>query len=121
MTYPISFRKHVLSIREKEGLTLKHTAARFSVGIASLTRWVKRLEPRPAKTRKRKIDLAALAKDVELYPDAYQYERAARFSVTQKSIWPALKKLNVTYKKSLETPQGGRRQTAMLPKNYRSS
>lgn len=115
MTYSLDFRFHVLGVREKEGLTFVETSVRFCVGVASLTRWSKDLEPKPYPLRMYKIDLEALATDIELYPDAYQFERAERFGVRQNSIHQALKKLNVTYKKSPKTPEGERRQTAMLP------
>lgn len=106
MSHPVAFRRHVLLICEKEGLSFAETAERFSVGIASLKRWSKRLEPKPHIRRKiRKIDLEKLAQDVRDFPDAYQYERAARFGVTPKAIWQALRKLGVTYKKSLVHPK----------------
>ncbi|MGG2142792.1 IS630 transposase-related protein [Symbiopectobacterium sp. RP] len=38
-------------------------------------------------------------------PDAYQKERAERFGVCQKAIWQALKKLGLTYKKTLPHPK----------------
>ena len=113
MTYPVPFRRHVLSVREKEGLSFEETADRFSVGIASIKRWAKRLDPKPHERRKiRKIDPEKLAQDVRDHPDAYQYERAARFDVTPKSIWQALRKLGVTYKKSPDAPEGRRRRAA---------
>ena len=118
MTYPIKFRSHVLSIREKEGLSFEQTAERFGVGVASVVRWAKRLEPDQSKPRKRKIDMNALRQDVIDYPDAYQYERAARFGVATNAIWQALRKLGVTYKKSPQTSKSERRQTARLPKSH---
>ena len=36
--------------------------------------------------------------DVGLYPDAYQYERAERFGVSQRGIALALKRLGISYK-----------------------
>ena len=114
MTYPVRFGQHVLSIGKKEGLRLEETAQRFGVGRASLTRWLTRLEPDQLKPRQRKIDLEKLKRDVRDYPDAYQYERAARFVVATNAIWQALQELNLTYKKSAQTSEGGRRQTAYL-------
>ena len=99
MTYPVSFCRHILAIRDREGLTLEETLQRFGVGRASLTRWLSRLEPDQSKPRKRKINLEALRRDVQDYPDAHQYERAASFGVATNAIWQALKKIGVTYKK----------------------
>lgn len=102
MTHSVDFRRHVLCIKKKEGLTFEQTAKCFTVGIASLIRWNKTLTPKATReNRPRKLDLKALAKDVETNPDSYQYERALRFGVHQKTIWTGLRKLNVTYKKSL--------------------
>ena len=117
MTYPVKFRRHVLAFREKEGLTFEQTAQRFNVGIASLTRWSKDLEPKVYVRVKRKLCLKKLSEDVERYPDAYQSERAVRLGVCQKSIWQALRQIGVTYKKSLTPSQGGRRQTYSLPEH----
>lgn len=116
MTYPIKFREHVLSIRNKERLTLEETSKRFKIGRASLTRWLNRIVPNPAKTRYRKIDMVALKQDVIDFPDAYLQERAERFNVTVSSLHTALKRLGVSYKKNSKTPQSERRRKAYLPK-----
>jgi len=115
MSYPLKFRLHVLGVREKEGLSLAATATRFQVGVSSLVRWLKHPEPRQSGRRRGKIDMAALAQDVEMFPDAYQFERAERFGVCQKAIWQALRRLEITYKKSLTAPESERRRTAVLP------
>ena len=119
MSYPISFRQHALSVREKEELTFDEASARFCVGIASLKRCSKRISPKPHERKKvRKLDLDKLRQDVLDHPDDYQSERAARFGVCQKSIWQALRKLGVTHKKSDAASQSGRRCTAVLPREY---
>lgn len=116
MSYSIDFRRHVLSVRAQEGLSFAQAAGRFSVGIASLKRWSKRLEPKPYDRKTfRKLDPEELAQDVRDHPDAYQYERAARFKVTPKAIWQALRKLGVTYKKIPDAPKSERRRTTYLP------
>ena len=112
MTYSIDFRRKVLSIREKEGLTLKEVASRFDVGVASVMRWAKRVVPQANRNKPAtKIDMEALAKDVEENPDSYQYERAERFCVSRTCIRKALRRLGVTYKKKSSASQGVSRGT----------
>ena len=118
MTYSSDFRRKVLSVREKEGLTIAQVAARFDVGVASVVRWLKQPEPKVHGYRRRKIDMDALARDIEKYPDAYQSERAARFGVHQNAIFHALKKLKISYKKNADASQSKRRRTAYLPDDY---
>ena len=114
MAYSLDFRRKVLSVREKEGLTIAEVAARFDVGMASVTRWVKNIHRKPQGFRQRKIDLEVLRQDVRDYPDAYQYERAKRLGVAQNAIFLALQKLGITYKKNSEASQSRRKRTAHL-------
>lgn len=100
MTYSLDFRKKVLSVKDKEELTIKETAQRFDIGVASVVRWSSRLEPCLTRNKPAtKIDREALMKDVGMYPDAYQYERAARLNVSQHGICDALKRLKISHKK----------------------
>ena len=116
MTYPISFRRKVLSIREKEGLTIAQVAERFCVGVASVTRWIKTPDPRTTRNKpSTRIDMEILAQDVKDHPDAYQYERAKRPGVSTQGINHALRRLGVTYKKNSTPPKGQRRRAAHLP------
>ena len=116
MTYSLDFRQKVLSVRVRDELTFDQVSARFSVGVASVVRWSNSPDIKPyVRVKHRKIDPDLLAQDVEKYPDAYQFERAERFGVCQKAIWSALRRLGVTYKKSIKASQGERRQTALLP------
>lgn len=115
MTYPSSFRRKVLFVREKEDLTIAEVANRFSVGIASVTRWIKNPEPKLTRDKPAtKIDMEVLAQDVQDYPDAYQYERARRLGVSEKGIGHALRRMGVSYKKNVDTPPQVRRRTAYL-------
>ena len=64
MTYGVEFRCQVLLVREREGLTFAETCERFSVGVASLTRWTRHVEPKaPREGGPRKIDLEKLMRD----------------------------------------------------------
>lgn len=118
MTYSSDFRRKVLSVRDKEGLTIAAVATRFSVGIASVTRWIK--NPVAKQTRNKpatKIDMEALAQDVIDHPDAYQYERARRLGVSEKGIGHALRRMGLSYKKNSKTSKSERRRTAYFPNN----
>ena len=100
MTYSIDFRQKVLLIKEQEGLTQAETALRFGIGVASITRWNKQLEPQRTRSKPAtKLDREALKQDLDNCPDAYQYERAARLGVCQRAIGNALKRLKVSHKK----------------------
>jgi transposase len=84
MTHSLDFRHKVLYVRTQLGLTVKETAARFQIGVATVSRWLRRIEVQPCQRRHRKIDKAALIQDIKDAPDAYPYERAARFGVCPK-------------------------------------
>ena len=109
MTYPIEFRKKVLEVKKEKILTTEETAERFCIGKATVTRWKKCLETKVYVVKKRKLALEKLTEDVEKYPDSYQYERAKRLGVGQSAIHEGLKKLNITYKKKLQTSQSVQR------------
>jgi transposase len=122
MSYDIKFRRHVLKVREEEGLSLEEVAERFGIGKQSVYNWTKRLEEKKKRDKPAtKIDMAALIRDVKEYPDAYQYERANRLNVSQTGIHDALKRLGVTYKKNSQSSQSGQRKAiCVLPKSTRA-
>lgn len=94
---------------------MEETAQRFGVGIASLARWLKNIVPQETRDKPAtKIDMVALAHDVEAHPDAYQYERAQRLNVCTQCINCALRRLGVTYKKNAAASKGKRRRAAHL-------
>lgn len=100
MTYPLKFRQHLLSVKESEGLSLKATSERFFVGVASLSRWIRKIEPQTTRHKPAtKLDMDALAEDVRVDPDADQRERAVRFGVSPACIQFAMKRLRITHKK----------------------
>ena len=116
--YDIRFRRKVLEIREKEGLSIRAVAKRFGISFRSVMSWLQRLDPilkrqKPAT----KLDMAALAEDVRRYNDAFHRERAERLGVSAGCIAAGLRRLKVTYKKKPVSSEGVRRRTAILPKN----
>lgn len=117
MTYSLDFRKKVLKIRQQEGLSIEAVAIRFGVGKASVMRWLIELEPKKNRNKSpTKIDMDALKKDIENYPDSYQYERAQRLGASTSGISWALKRLDVTYKKNTHSSQNRRRKALIVSK-----
>ena len=107
MAYSKHFRKKVLKYRRDKDATIEETAKYFHIGTASIVRWVHKPEPQKTRYRKpTKIPDDVLRKDVEQYPDSYQYERAQRLGVSESGIFNALKRLKITYKKNTSSSKG---------------
>ncbi len=114
MTYSLDFRRHVLKVKTEEELTYEEASSRFKIGKASLVRWNKELEPKLHRNKPAtKLDMEQLKADVAAHPDSDYYERAKRLGVSKNGIYWALKRLGVSYKKNLESPES-RRRTAFL-------
>ena len=108
MTYSTDFRRKVLEIKERDGLSFEQSAALFGVGKSSVRRWTERLEPCRSRNKPAtKIDMYLLAQDVDLYPDAYRYERAERFGCGRRGIGEALKRPDISRKKNSFASEGG--------------
>jgi len=118
MTYSRDFRDKVFNIKEQEDLSFTQVAKRFGIARDTVFRWSKNII---AKTKRikpsTKIDMEVLKGDIELYPEAYQYERAARLKVSKAGIWYALKRLHITYKKNSTASQSRSRKESFLLQN----
>ena len=98
MTYSIDFRRKTLMIKAQDKLSVEATAKRFGVGKASVVRWSKQIEAQHTRHKPAtKINMEALKQDVKQYPDAYQYERAQRFGVSQRGVGYAWKRLGISH------------------------
>ena len=119
MSYDEKFRRHVLKIKEKKGLSFAKVAKRFGIGKQTVYYWTKRLLEKKKRNREPlKLCLEALKRDVEEHPDAYQYERAKRLGVSQNCIWRGLQRLGISYKKNSNASQGRSRKACdLLPKD----
>ena len=96
----MEFRIKVIETKKKEGLTLEEVARRFVIGKSTVVRWLKRIEVKTGNNRRpATIDMEKLKKDVEMNPDAYQYERAKYFKVSARAIGYALRRLKIVRKK----------------------
>jgi transposase len=100
MTYPLSLRRKVLA-HIKEGMGKRDAARLFKVSANTIYEWLKRgddLTPRAAKTRKRKLDKAALERHVQDHPEELLRERAAHFKVGVNTVWTAMRRLGFVKK-----------------------
>ncbi|MBS0152908.1 MAG: hypothetical protein JSR31_18440 [Nitrospira sp.] len=98
-------------------------ARRFSVGEASVYRWLKPgglTYQRPGPRRAHKLDWEQLRRHVEDHPDRTQAERARHFHVSRHCIWNALRKLAVTHKKKDGPPRTRPSSTKRVPPSSRT-
>jgi transposase len=101
MAYSLDYRKRVFALKEKENLTYAATSKRFGIGMRTLFRWQKRIEPRTTRSKPAtKVDMQALQHDVRRRPDAFLFERAELLGVSVSGVFYALKRLGVSYKKN---------------------
>ena len=101
MGYGLDLRQRVFTYKEKHQLTFQQTSEHFDVNIASLFRWINRIEPCTTRNKPaNKVNMETLENDIKNFPDDYQWERAKRLNVTQPAIHYALKRLNISYKKN---------------------
>jgi len=115
MTYSVHFRKKVLSMKKKEGLTLAGISKKFAISKNTVFLWTKNIAAKNHREKPpTKINTEKLEEDIKQYSDAYQYERAERLGVSQSGIYSALKRLKVTYKKISKTSKGKRRREARV-------
>jgi transposase len=122
MTYPIQFRKKVLRVKEKEKLSFVEVAEKFHLSKTTVFKWSKEIKALGKRNKKaKKIDMEALKKDIEKYPDSYCYERANRLNASRTGIRDAQYRLGVTYKKNPKSPKGMcREKIYVLPKDRRT-
>ena len=103
MAYPLAFREKVFATKDKFDLTFEETSQRFDIPIRTLFRWQQKLKPCTTRNKPAtKIDIGALARDIQESPDDSQWERVQRFCVTQQAIGLALKRLSITVKKNAD-------------------
>jgi transposase len=126
IAYPVELRERVVeAFRENEG-DLLGIAELFSVGSATLTRWVRlqremgSLEPRPhGGGLKSPIDKKGeqfLRRYLKQHPDAIitemveKLDEQANIKTSESAVGRALARMEITRKKSLFTPKNGTRQ-----------
>ena len=106
MSYSLDLRQQLVAFIKAGGSPTTATKI-FNIGRATIYRWLHRdnLAPTKVKHRQRKVDLDALAKDVQEYPDDRLVDRAQRFGGRPSTIHYALQKLKITRKKRVTLPR----------------
>jgi len=113
--YGISTVKKILSIKNDEKLSIRKTAKRFGISTRTVYKWDKGIIGKCKRICKaRKLDMEGLKEDGIKNPDLYQYERAEKFKVSQNCIHKGLKRLRISYKKSLQASRGKRRRAYIV-------
>jgi len=108
MRYSMDFRKKVMEVKARQGLSVRETAERFGIHFNTIQRWSTRLEAKPcgpAKGSTTKLDLAELKAYYTANNGAYQSEAAAHFKVGRATIWRALRRLKWSHQKNVATSQ----------------
>lgn len=95
--------------RVKESKELhQQIADNFGIGVATLRRWIQLYKETgsvehkvPTVTRPRKVDYKKVQKFVEKNPDKTLKEIGERFKISAFASHKIIRKLNITYKKTL--------------------
>jgi len=104
----------------KKGHTIKETAETFGVSMKSISIWKKmdkegkRLVFKFVPRSPHRINHEKLLAYVKEHPDAYLREIAAHFSVGLTTIWNALHRLGVKYKKKKNLSRSGSERTEKI-------
>lgn len=110
MTYDKRFRLQVLKVKKDRQLSNKEVSELFGINERSIYRWQKEIEPKKHRNKpSTKIDMEVLSKDLESYPDSYNYERAKRLGVSTSGIRSAIKRLGITRKKNSQASENRRK------------
>ena len=104
MIYDKKFKTRAIEYHE-EGNSIRQTAKVFKISPNTLNTWLKQYREHGDFKGKPRVYTHGKLKERELLdfldanPDAYQYEMAEHFGVSQTAIWKALKRFKITRKK----------------------
>lgn len=104
MAYSQDYRQMVLD-KVSSGQTLRSVANKLNISTHTIQRWKINSARKQCSFKPYKIDNNALRRDVAIYPETYQHERAVRFNCSARAIGKALKRIGITQKKDSQSPQ----------------
>jgi len=101
MTYSLDLREAAISYIKNGGSKIEASRL-FGFSRSTLYRWLEMddLGPKVHGPRNRKIDMPALKKHVEDYPDMFLHERAEVFGLAVSGMHYALKRLGIVKKRA---------------------
>ena len=114
MTYSKDFREAAIRFKEARH-SFSELKEVFGITPQTYYNWLElkektgTLKVRKVEHRKRKIDLTKLERVVKEKPDAYLSEIAVIFNRTPQAVFYALKRGNITYKKTSFTLNAAKR------------
>ena len=116
MAYSHHFIKKVLKLKE-EGMSFIKLSKKFNISVRGIQEWKKGNLPKGTRNKPNvKLDLKLLKKNILDFSDAYLKERAERLGVSSNCISHNLKRLGVTYKKTLIHPKINEEQQQLFQK-----
>jgi len=104
MAYDTKYKLRAIEFHE-EGNPIRQTAKVFKISPNTLNTWLKEYREKgefitkPRVRNNAKVTEQGLLSYLENNPDAYQYEMAEHFGVSQASIWKGLRRFKITRKK----------------------
>jgi len=115
--YSMDFKRRAVAYKD-EGHTFAELKTAFKIPPKTYYLWKEKFENGYydivfVRQRKRKIDKDELKKAVIEKPDAYLYELAEKFNCTESAVFRALRKLNITRKKSVSPTTKNQRKNAL--------
>ena len=121
MYYETKFIERVISYVEM-GNKINKTSELFGVGERTIFYWIKlkketgSLVKAPVKQSPKKLIPDELLAHVDKHPDAYLHEIGTHFQCCAAAVFRALRKLNITYKKSSTIQRAQRAKARRLSK-----
>ncbi len=99
MAYSTDFRQQVLK-QLNAGKTYRQLSDEYNISTRTIQNWRNHPNRKVRTSYAHKINLEQLRQDVIEHPDDFQWQRASRFNCSDRAISKALKRLNLTRKKS---------------------
>nr|WP_243397270.1 IS630 transposase-related protein [Holospora curviuscula] len=90
-------------------------ADRFGTSSAAIFRWSKKLQPQNTRNKPwKKLSKESFRNDTDQFPNSDRRESSKRLGISESGIQYVIKRLGVTYKKTLHHPKAGLEKRSMF-------